>query len=313
MTGYTDFIKNNCNTVGDNDQCSNSKLKENNFNTVDNVNSKKKNSTEDNEIKKFDELKNHKIVETKDIKKNIREPKVKRVKIEDLSVFSDEESDVDVIQIITPEKKDRLECNIKIDKNMKNTNKNKKNNIEIIHTIAGTWHASTESIHTNSKKKKMHKDVDNAFKTVETLLKNEINDKLVKLNNKVEIIQPSKSKLVKQKSQNLETKTDCLKINNKRRKAEFNAPLYENDKTLGTINKNNAENSPELNTTIIIENSTKQLHNIDPSEFLQVTQTNLETEEMTRLEDHLDDKEEDEQEKLIAEAFADDDIINEFK
>lgn len=287
MTGYTNFIKNNCNAGDYNDQNESSKLKEN------------------NETIKFDELKNH-------------HPKVKTVKIDDLSILSDEESDIDVIEIMNPEKNDIIESEIKIykiDKNIKinsNTPKNKKNNIEIIHTIAGTWYVSSDDIRVNSIKKKKHKDVENVFKNVETVLKNKINEKLINLNNlnKVEIKQPSNKDVVKHNNQNLDT--DYLKINNKRRKAEFNEPLYENDKILDTINKNNVINNPGLNTKIT-EKSIKQVQDIDPTEFLQVTQTYLETEEMPQIEDHLDDKEKNEQEKLIAEAFADDDIIKEFK
>ncbi|VVC40826.1 Hypothetical protein CINCED_3A011225 [Cinara cedri] len=306
MAGYSDFVKNNCNLVSNNDdQNNNSKLKENNCNTVDNFNSNKKSNfmEEDDEIMKFNELiKNHKIIETEDTKKNKYEPKIKNVKIEDLSILSDVESDVDVIQIINPENKD-----IKSDVNF-DLNENKKNNIKIIHTIAGTWHVSADDIHINSKKRKMHKDVENAFRNVETLLKNKIDEKLVNLNNKVVTKQPSKKDFVKHNHQNSDT--EYLKINNKCKKTEFDEPLYENNKKLNTINKTNVENNQKLNNKIV-EKSTQQ--DIDPTEFIQVTQTSLETEEMIQVEDHLDDKEGNEQEKLIAEAFADDDIINEFK
>lgn len=299
MAGYKDFVKNNSNTVSHNNQNEKNKLKD-----------------EDNEIMKCHELKNHEKVETIEKKKKHKS----KVKIEDLSLQSDEKSDVDVIPIMNPEKydtkenKSKLKIN-KIDKNIKiNTNvpQNKTNNIELIHTTSGTWHVSSDSVHNNSKTKKIHKDVENTFKNVETILKNKINEKIINLNNKVEIKQLSNKDLVKRKNQNLDTDTNYLKINNKRTKVEFNEPLYENNTTLGTTHKTNIENNQGLNTKII-EKSTKQVQDIDPNEFLQLTQTSLETLEMTRVEDHMDDTEENDQEKLIAEAFAEDDIINEFK
>lgn len=322
MAGYKDFVKTTSNTVNHNNQDEKSKLKEENCHKLDKIDQNENNKLkeEDKEIIKCYDLNNHKKVETKDKKKKNHKSKVKSAEIEDLSLQSDEDSDVKVIKIMNPEKNDtkenksELKTN-KIDKNIKiNTNapQDKTNNIELIHTIAGTWHVSSDSIHNNSKTKQIHKDVENAFKNVETILKNKINKKLINLKNKVEIKQSSNKNLAKQKNQNLDNDTDYLKINNKCTKVEFNEPLYENNKTLGLTQKTNFENNQELNTKIT-EKYTKQVQDIDPNEFLQLTQTSLETLEMTQVEDHMDDKDENDQEKLIAEAFAEDDIINEFK
>jgi len=175
--------------------------------------------------------------------------------------------------------------------------------------VAGTWYVSSNNINDDLNKKKVHKDVEKTFKTVETELKNKINEKLLNIN-KVKVKQPSKTDFVKRQSQ--EVKSDYLKMNNKRIKAEFNEPLYEDNRTLDTNNLSNTENNLG-SANKIVEKPTKQVQNIDPTEFLQMTQVSLETDEMAQVEDHLDDKEENEQDKLIAEAFADDDIINEFK
>lgn len=313
MVGYNNFVQNNCETIDMNDQYINNKLNDKNS---------KNEETKESEESNVNEAKHDKKAIPKDkiIKK--KKNKVKNITVEDLSTFDEEESFVEVLKIVTPKKKKvhfsndtiKSETKIKeIDTNNKTNSTlcNKKNNdIGVINTVAGTWFVSSENINDNIlNKKKVHKDVENAFKTVETKLKNKINEKLLNLN-KIKIKQPSKTNIAKR--QNEEVKNDYLKMNNKRIKAEFNEPLYENNRTLDTNNISNIENN--LGSTIkIVEKPTKQVQNIDPTEFLQVTQTSLETEEMAQVEDHLDDKEESEQEKLIAEAFADDDIINEFK
>jgi len=114
------------------------------------------------------------------------------------------------------------------------------------------------------------------------------------------------------KRKNKDVDSDYLKIN-KLTKIKYNEPLYE-DRAI--LNKDNSiqsiENNQEWNKKIV--EPAKQVQNIDPTKFIHVPQINLETEKMDQIEDHLDDKEEEnEQAKLIAEAFADDDIVNEFK
>ncbi|KAF0769506.1 U3 small nucleolar RNA-associated protein 14 B [Aphis craccivora] len=325
MAGYNNFVQNNGDTKDINDQYKNNKSEDKNNDTKgindqseNNKSNEKNNETKENNVNK---LKCDKIATTKDkIKKN-KKNKVKNITVHDLSTFDDEESDVEVLKIVTPKTKkvhfsdDTIESETKIkelDKNIKSKPKalcNKENsNIDVINTVAGTWYVSSDNINENLNKKKVHRDVENAFKTVETELKNKINEKLLKLN-KAKIKQPAKTNV---KRQNEEVKSDYLKMNNKRTKAVFNEPLYEDNKTLDTNNTSNIEDNQESAIKTIV-NPKKQEQNIDPTEFLQVTQTNLETEEMTQVEDQIDDKEVNEQEKLIAEAFADDDIINEFK
>lgn len=307
MTGYNNFVQRNCETEDTNDQ-----YKNNNLN---------KKNCESKELEKnnVSELKYDKIVMPKDTIKK-KKNKVKDITVHDLSSFDEEESHVEVLRIVTPNKKkvhfsnDTIESKTnKIDKNIKINStalcNKKNNNIDVINTVAGTWFVSPDNINDNLNKKKVHKDVENAFKTVETELKNQINKKLLNLN-KVKVKQPSKTDFVKR--QNQEVKSDYLKTNNKRVKAEFNEPLYEDNKTLDMNNISNIDNNQET-AVKIVEKPAIQVQNIDPTEFLHVTQINLETQEMAQVEDHLDDKEENEQEKLIAEAFADDDIINEFK
>jgi len=307
MTGYTNFVKNNCNIVNKFDENEKSKL-----NKEDNI--------------EFDKLNNDQLVELKNgIKKkmkNVKKNKIKNVTIEDLALLNDEESNVETLRIVNSKKNKVYSSNNviepetkinEIDKNINSTTLNKMkttdNYIEIIHTGAGTWFVSSDNINNiNKKKMKIHKDVQSAFKTVETELKNKISEKL-KILNEVEVKQPKKD-VVKRKPQKVEN--NYLKMNNKCTKTEYNEPLYEVNKTLDEISSNNIEKNQELNTKTQ-EKFTKPTQNIDPSQFLQVTQTNLETEKMDLVEDHLDDKEENEQEMLIAEAFADDDIINEFK
>lgn len=326
IAGYTQFVQNSNNTADKNDEIENSKLhKENN---------KSNNIDEQNNEKIIDPIKN--IKNKKKTKKNRN--KVKNITIEDLANLSNEESDVEVLKIVTlPEKKvhfandtvepkseTKINC---VDKNNYSKLDDKKiNNIEVIQTTSGPWFVSSEkqcinnenskssneqninNINSKKKRKKLHKDVENIFETVETELKNIINVKLEKLN-KVEVKQQSKEP-VKHKDQ--EVNSNYLKMNNKRTKTELNEPLYEDNKTLDKINSSNIEDNQGLSITNV-EKPIKQVQNIDPTEFLQVTQTNLETEEMDMVEDRLDDKEDNEQDKLIAEAFADDDIINEFK
>lgn len=323
IAGYSHFVQTNGNTSNKNDV----------------IEKEKKINNENNDSNNIDDLNDGKIenpINKKKMKKNVNKYKVKKITIEDLSILSDEESDVEVLKIVNPQKKtvcfskDSVELKPKtkineIDKNNSTELHKKMNNVEVIHTVAGTWFVSSENQNVNinskslktqhinnvsskKKKNKVHKDVKNAFETVETELKNKINVKLEKLK-KVEVKQ-SKKNFVKRKHQEIDN--NYLKMNNKRTKAEFNEPLCEHNKTLDKIDVRDIENNQRLSINIL-EKSTKLVQNIDPNEFLQVTQTNLETEEMTILEDHLDDREHNEQEKLIAEAFADDDIINEFK
>lgn len=325
MAGYNNFVQNNCVTKDINDQYKNNKSEDKNNETKDindqsenNKSNEKNNETKENNV---NNLKCDKIATTKDKIKNNKKNYVKNITVHDLSTFDDEESDVEVLKIVTPKTKkvhfsdDTIESETKIkelDKNIKSKHKalcNKENsNINVIYTVAGTWYVSSDNINENLNKKKVHRDVENAFKIVETELKNKINEKLLKLN-KAKIKQPAK---INVKRQNEEVKSDYLKMNNIRIKAAFNEPLYEDNKTLDTNNISNIEDNQESAIKTFV-NPKRQVQNIDPTEFLQVTQTNLETEEMTQVEDQIDDKEENEQEKLIAEAFADDDIINEFK
>lgn len=309
IAGYNNFVQNNCETKDRNDQFINDML------------NKKNEETKKSEENNVNEVKHDKIaIPIGKIKK--KQNKVKYITVQDLSIFDEEESFVEVLKIVSPKKKKvnfandtiKLETKInEIDTSIKNNSMalcSKKNNTNVIKTVAGTWFVSSDDINDNIlNKKKVHKDVENTFKTVETELKNKINEKLLNLN-KTKVKKSSKTDIAKR--QNEEVKSDYLKMNNKRVKAEFNEPLYENNRTLDTNNISNIENN--LRSTIKnVEKPTKQVQNIDPTEFLQVTQTSLETEEMAQVEDHLDDKEENEQEKLIAEAFADDDIINNFK
>lgn len=310
MVGYNNFVQNNCESNDIKDQCINNKLNDKNH------------ETEESEESNVAEVKHDKIVKPINKIKKKKNNKVKNITVHDLSTFDEEESFVEVLKIVTPKKKkvhfsnDNTKSGTKIneiDKSIQINSKalcNKKNNnIDVINTVAGTWFVSSDNINDNVNKKKVHKDVENTFKTVEIELKNKINEKLLNIN-KVKVKQPPKTDFVKR--QNQEIKSDYLKMNNKRMKAEFNEPLYEDNKTLDTNNISNIENNIG-SANKIVEKPIKQVQNIDPTEFLQVTQINLETEEMAQVEDHLDDKEENEQEKLIAEAFADDDIINEFK
>lgn len=319
MTGYKHFVTNNCDDSDKNVQKEKSKLTpqddyENmkvNDNNIDVLNDDKIVKPVDNEIKK------------KKKKKNVNRNKVKYITANELSVFSDEESFVEVIKIVDPPEKkvnfsdDAIKTKSTINKTDDNskTNSNtlcnkKIKNTEIIHTVAGTWFVSsdnTNKVNDSLKTKKVHKDVANAFKNVEAELKKKIKRKLKNIN-KAEVKRSSTK--IKHKCQ--DTNTEYLKMNNKRLKTEIIEPLFENNKTLIKNNSNIIECNRGLNIKNI-EKSKKQVQNIDPTEFLQVAQTNLETEEMDQVEDCLDDKETTIQEQLIAEAFADDDIINEFK
>lgn len=305
MDGYKNFVQTNCNDLDKNDQNKESKFAEDKHQEIK-LNTDEKNidySNDDLIRKPLDKIK----------KKKVHRNKIKNITVEDLSTLNDEESFVEILKIVEPQEKkvqfsgDTIASNKSIDTDSI-IQHNKKNNPEVIHTVAGTWFVSSDcSNKVSSKKKKIHKDVEAMFKTVETELKNEINKKITNLN-KVEVKQ-SASK-VKHKSKGVDN--DYLKISGKRLKTEFNEPLCEESKILDTNNSNNSVNGyQELN--IKTSKSSKHVQNIDPTEFLKVTQTSLETEEMEQVEDHLDDKEENDQEKLIAEAFADDDIINEFK
>lgn len=301
MSGYKSFVQNNCNEISQNDH-------------------KKTNDLPgENKIKE----KNDEIVESVNKVNKTKQNKIKNITVEDLSNLSDEESFVEALRIVVEPSKKKVhfandvtksETN-EIEKIISNTSKlsdkKKINNNEIIRTVAGIWFVSSDNLNNvNSKTKKVHKDVENAFKTVETELKNKINEKLLNIN-KVEVRKPCNEGTVKQK--NKRTDSDYLKINKKRSKTKLNEPLNEDSKALDISSSiNSAEKTQNLGSKSIVK-STKQVQNIDPSEFLQVSQTNLETEEMALVEDHLDDNEENDQEKLIAEAFADDDIINEFK
>lgn len=313
MKGYTNFVQNNCKTV----------KKDENEEMKKDQNEKITSIKEHNKIIETNKN-NDDIVEFLNETKNKRNKKVKHVNFEDISDLSDGESEVEALRINTPKKKkvkfsnnciqsetkQKETCNNNTNIDSTSSHNKESSNVEVIQTVAGTWFVSTDSINNvNSKKKKTHREVENVFKTVETELKNKINQKLEKLN-QVEVTQSSHKNIIKPKHQTMND-DNYLKISNKRSKMEYSEPLYENNK----ISSSNLEDNQGLSAKIV-ENSTKPRkapQNIDPTEFLKVTQTNLETEDMAQIEDHLDDNENNDQEKLIAEAFADDDIINEFK
>lgn len=295
MTGYRHFVQNSCNIVNENDKKEEKKL-----------NNEESGNTE------FDSQSNDQVVKLKKKKKKSIKNKIKNITMEELAILDNVDSDVEILKIVDSQKKkinfsnDSVKPESKINNiNVNFTAANNKKDTEIIRTAAaGTWLVSSDNI--NTKKIKIHKDIQDAFKTVETELKNKITEKL-KIINKVEVKNPKKDAKYKVKK----VKDNSLKLNYQYTKTKFNEPLCEYNKTLDKINSNNIEKG-ELNTNIK-KKTIKPTQNIDPSQFLQVSQTNLETEEMNQVEDHLDDKEKNEQEMLIAEAFADDDIINEFK
>lgn len=307
IDGYKNFVQNNCENTADVSET----LMEENNESIDNDKSKIEVLKIDKEIKPVD----NKINKIKN-KQNFTD-KVKNITIDELATLSDEESDVEVLKIISPSSKkvkfsnDTIESK-EINKsiNIEPTALNSKinTNTKRIHTVAGTWLVSTDD-NNLKKKKSTHKDVESTFKTVEAELKKKIDVKLENLNN-VKVKKSSTKNSIKHKIR--EVPNNYLKMNKKCIKAEFNESLYEDNKTLDKINSNSFENNQGLSIEIE-KKSSKQVENIDPSEFLKVTSIKLETEEMATVEDHLDDKEDNEQEKLIAEAFADDDIINEFK
>lgn len=303
MNDYNNFIQNNNKTSDNNSQNENIQHKDSILTEEKNIN------TATNEPANFKEV--HTINEFKN--KN----KVKHITVHDLSKFSDEDSDVEILKIASPKSKvcstSDVEPEFKINEvnetiEINSTTPQKSYNNEVIHSAVGTWVISSNNIEKiKSKKKKVHRDVENTFKNVEAELKNKIDKSLNNLN-KIQLKQSSKIKSFKHKKED----NDYLKMNKKRVKTEFNEPLLEDNKILNTAPVANIIDNPGP-SNVIAEISKKQVQNIDPTEFLKVTQTNLETEEMDQVEDHLDDKDENEQEKLIAEAFADDDIINEFK
>lgn len=323
MDGYKNFVQTNSNDVNKNDQNKNTEFTENKHKTIKSnvdVNEKNINNLNDDVVlKPLDRMKNKK----KKVKK-VHRNKVKFITVEDIFTYNDEESFVETLKIVDPQAK-----NVQFSVNTNTSNENidtvststiqhnkiNNNKPEVIHTVAGTWFVSSDTDYINSnsisnvssKKKKIHKDVENTFKTVETELKNEINKTLTNLN-KVEVKQP----IDKVKHECKGVDSDYLKISGKRLKTEFNEPLYEESKMFDK-NSFNSDTGGYQDSNIKTDKFTKQVQNIDPTEFLKVTQTSLETEEMEQVEDHLDDNEENDQEKLIAEAFADDDIINEFK
>lgn len=313
LSGYNDFVKNNSN------------VEDNNSQNVKNIEIEQEEvitkTTEESDISLLEDDKIIENINDNKKKKNCKN-KVKNITVGDLSIFDDEESDVEILKIVNPPKK---KVHFSNDTKNSETNINKNTNInsstshckkvnytEIVRTVSGPWFVTTDNTvkvdnGVDSKKKKIHKDVENLFKTVETELKNKINEKLVNLN-KVEVKQ-SKKESVKHKKQ--EANSEYLKMHGKRNKTKFDEPLNENSKTLDNMNSTSVENYQGLHVKIV--EKSKPAQNIDPTEFLKVAQTSLETEEMAQVEDHLDDKEENDQEKLIAEAFADDDIINEFR
>jgi len=178
MAGYNNFVQNNCEVKDTNDQYKNN-------------NSDVKNSEiKDTNGQYKNDKSNEKNSETKDKIKKKKKNKVKNITVHDLSTFDEEESHVEVLKIVTPKNKkvhfsnDTIESETKtkeIDTNIKSNSKaqnNKKNgNIDVINTVAGTWFVSSDNINDNLNKKKVHRDVENAFKTVETELKKKIKEK----------------------------------------------------------------------------------------------------------------------------------------
>jgi hypothetical protein len=312
MNDYNNFVQNNNKTSDNNSQNEKIQHKDSIF-----IEGKNKN-TITNEPENVEEV--HTINKVKN--KNHKN-KVKHITVLDLSKFSDEDSDVEILKIASPKSKvcsanDVIKSEFKtnkvnetIDINSTTSQNSRSNNNKVIHSAVGTWFITSNNIESvKSKKKKVHRDVENTFRIVETELKNKI-DKSLKNLNKIKLKQSTEIESVKRKK----VDNDYLKMNKKRVKTELNEPLHEDNKILDRYTVTNIIDNldPSNVITEISKNQVKQVQNIDPNEFLKVTQTSLETEEMAQLEDHLDDKYENEQEKLIAEAFADDDIINEFK
>ncbi|XP_050523953.1 U3 small nucleolar RNA-associated protein 14 homolog A [Daktulosphaira vitifoliae] len=251
--------------------------------------------------------------------------KIKEISIEELGVLSNEESDVEIIKIKNPKKKNKssnhfiqLEGNrdnnsFKID-NSSYSETIKKNNgeTEVIQTATGTWTISIEN--KKSKKQKKHKNVESVFKEVEQALKEQIDKKLSNVNNDLNKDRFKNKKLQEISSDGSHNKIkneDYLKMPNKRINTHINEPLNENKYETNVSDTNYIERGQFLLSNKIEKPLQFESKNIDPTEFLQVKPINLESTEMAQIEECIDDTEK--QEELIAEAFADDDIINEFK
>ncbi|XP_050424071.1 U3 small nucleolar RNA-associated protein 14 homolog A [Adelges cooleyi] len=318
IDGYKQFVQDNEKNCLDKNEQINYELSESDNEMLPEINKEtptKLLSTNKNKITK----------PNKNIKcKTSNKSKLKTITIEDLDNLNEEESFVEVLKI--------KDVKIKNNKSLEDVTKLKDNNnlscyqtevnnkihmpekscnkIEMIHTPSGTWTVSSEYKKT---KQKTHKDVESVLQSVEKALRNEIDKKFNSVSKKLQVTGLEKKKPINEeniqgKSKNYREDEEYLKMHSKRPKTKIDEPLNEN-----------IINSSELSTTHIesgklninIENKKKENENINPTEFLKVTPVHLDTKELAQIEDCIDDGEK--QEKLIAEAFADDDLINEFK
>lgn len=186
----------------------------------------------------------------------------------------------------------------------------------LCNTIGATseWHVEEYNDKTESKlcnKKYRSQDINEIFDSMEEKLKHKVGLKLQKLKNKYKI----KNNVKKQEEEKKENEDDLsnLEFENSKQKPILDCPLEE------TTSRENVQADKDL-TSLKIANieqkSTKNSHEveIDPKKYLIMKPRYLRTQipDVVTGEEENSEQEE-EMHKIMSEAFADDDIVEEFR
>lgn len=156
-----------------------------------------------------------------------------------------------------------------------------------------------------------HIDLDKIFERVEDNVNEKICKKVAEFNNEFEISLLSEKKDKKSRKAKVEYENELDKLGLKSQRPM--RPVI--DEPLSYSNEDSKQAKTNLNTVINPVKSTKSSAEIDPNNFMVVKTKYMKTAlPNDMLADALDDNDvEDDQQQLISEAFADDDVVDEFR
>lgn len=245
-----------------------------------------------------------------------------------------EGKDIKILNEVILEKKDiklcrnKIQCKaIKEKSNEKNNetlqeNASKNANVEIekpCDTVGSTsaWHVGERNDKTENKlcnnKKNRSQNIDEMFDSMEEKLKHKVNLKLQKVKNKLKTKNDVK-KHEKEEKEDEEDDLSKLEFQNSKQKPILDCPLEETtSRENEQVEKNLTSLKPIANTEQEPTSNSQEVE-IDPQKYLNIKPKYLRTQmpDVATGEEENSDQEE-KMRKIMSEAFADDDVVEEFR
>ncbi|XP_053978381.1 U3 small nucleolar RNA-associated protein 14 homolog A [Hylaeus volcanicus] len=191
-------------------------------------------------------------------------------------------------------------------------------------TATSTWNVEPvendnvqEAFHSSTLNILSHEKMDNMFDVMEEKIQNKVKSKLERITQ--DYSKKLKKHEIKKSFEFEQDDFDGLEIQAKNRKPIIDSSLHEsvNEHNLESdIGLENAKNM-EYRNTLSVNKPNRSTAEIDPDKYINVKPKQLNTDfptDVVRGDDVLDDSEnEDEKHNVISEAFADDDVVEQFQ